>query len=62
MVVERLPEDAKVSVRNIGGGWIVRAAGGGKVLEQRFEHKDEAEEFVFAQRRRLGLKVPPDVS
>ncbi len=58
MVMERLPEDVKMSVRKICRGWIMRAAGGGEVLEQRLEDKDEAEEFAFAHRRRLGLKAP----
>jgi hypothetical protein len=62
VVMEQMPEDARVSVHEVDGQWIVRVVGAGEIIEQSFEDEKEAEEFAFAHRRRLGLHVPPDVS
>lgn len=60
--MDRLPENASVTVDRRNGEWIVTVTEGATVKEETFASEERATDFAHSQRLRLGIVPQQDLS
>ncbi|MDP3895359.1 MAG: hypothetical protein Q8Q62_01645 [Mesorhizobium sp.] len=60
--MDRLPENASVTVDRRDGEWIVTVTEGATIKKETFANEERAADFAHGERLRLGIVPQQDVS